>query len=356
MRCPIPHIFLMLLTFMSCGQIWAQSFDEEFSIWPRDLKINGTVCVSSDPNLPGDLNELFLNAAGGDQARILVLDFADGDFDSELTSAFESAGSIDVKKVDQDLISGGEESIAKIFVDLKGVWLYSDAQLDKKQTKILDLLKDSIVGVVNRGGVVCASGPVATRLGRYKHETMMGMSLVSDELGLIPDAVVYTQYNDAVNRNNLLSSLAANPNLVGIGVQPGTAFMLNGRKIRVYGQGQTTFALMANEQQPLRIQHVKQATSGNSSPYETIVDLTAWRRDAIERRLRPFPPPNPPQPFVENGTLFIVGGGDLPEGLMKRFVEMAGGEKAKLIYGSPYRTDCRSDRHLVWRWTPMEFC
>jgi cyanophycinase len=89
---------------------------------------------------------------------------------------------------------------------------------------------------------------------------------------------------------------------------------------------------MANEYKPLRIQHVREAKSRRSNPYTTIVDLTAWRRDAIERTVEPFPAEQPPTPVVENGTLIIVGGGGMPKGLMEKMVELAGGENARMVY------------------------
>ena len=63
-----------------------------------------------------------------------------------------------------------------------------------------------------------------------------------------------------------------------------------------------------------------------------MADWTQWRREAIDRTLEQFPPPNRITPRIENGTLVIVGGGGMPDGLMARFVEIAGGKEAKLVY------------------------
>jgi cyanophycinase len=64
-----------------------------------------------------------------------------------------------------------------------------------------------------------------------------------------------------------------------------------------------------------------------------LVDLTQWRREAIDRTLPPFPPTETLHPNVPTGRLLIVGGGGLPPNLMDRFVELAGGvDNAKLVY------------------------
>ncbi|MCH8150731.1 MAG: cyanophycinase [Planctomycetes bacterium] len=86
-----------------------------------------------------------------------------------------------------------------------------------------------------------------------------------------------------------------------------------------------------------------------------MIDLTQWRREAIDRTIEPFPPSKPNEPFVENGTLIIVGGGGMPKGLMDRFVELAGGvDKARLVYVPCSERDTLSDQQrTVQAWQRM---
>ena len=60
-------------------------------------------------------------------------------------------------------------------------------------------------------------------------------------------------------------------------------------------------------------------------------DLVAWQRAARERALAPWPPTPMAEPKVQNGTLLLAGGGPLPNGLVDRFVELAGGQQAKIV-------------------------
>ncbi len=62
-----------------------------------------------------------------------------------------------------------------------------------------------------------------------------------------------------------------------------------------------------------------------------IADLTAVRRIARQRLGPPFPPEEPAAVRVENGTLIVIGGGGMPRGLWERFIELAGGENAKIV-------------------------
>jgi cyanophycinase len=197
-------------------------------------------------------------------------------------------------------------------------------------------------------------------------------------LDVVPGAVVLTGFSsDETASLRLLSALTSNPGRVGIGIDAGTAIAIDGasrtlpgRGIQVLGEGDVTLLLAANEFKPVRRQVYRarrgemsvaseedraqtgqrrgaragQRRGGRQGRGETrgargggggriIADLGAWRRDAIERTLpEPFPAPEPVTPFVENGTLFIVGGGGSPTDLYRKMVEKAGGDAAKFVY------------------------
>ena len=130
--------------------------------------------------------------------------------------------------------------------------------------------------------------------------------------------------------------------------------MLKGRKIRTYGKAKTAFILAANDRHPFRIKKLAEQKGRRVNPYETVVDLTAWRRDATDRLLPAFPPADPPSPDVKKGTLFIVGGGGLPKGMMEEFVELAGGDKAHMIYVPCTESESVPAHHwLLRQWKSM---
>jgi cyanophycinase len=171
---------------------------------------------------------------------------------------------------------------------------------------------------------------------------------------LIFDSVVKAGYRDGADRPALLGVLSANPSCVGVGIETGACIVLSGRKIRVLGEGSAVFALAANEEKPVRIQVLKQAKSRRANPYDAIVDLTAWRRDALDRMSELFPQSRPQTPLVKNGNLIIVGGGGMPAGLMEEMVELAGGPNAKMVYVPCSESDEVSDsQRIVEIWKTM---
>ncbi|MBD3675129.1 MAG: cyanophycinase, partial [Planctomycetaceae bacterium] len=60
-------------------------------------------------------------------------------------------------------------------------------------------------------------------------------------------------------------------------------------------------------------------------------DLIALRRAARDG-MSGYPQQTAPRPTkVDKGTLILIGGGGMPKGILKRFVELSGGEKAKIV-------------------------
>ena len=159
---------------------------------------------------------------------------------------------------------------------------------------------------------------------------------VEKGLNLFPDCYIHTRFsNDKSQQKELLDTLTQLPKTVGVGIAKNTILMLSGRKVVCFGKGNATFVLPPhNKYLKQRIHSIVQRTGNRrQNPNDYLVDLMEWRRGAIDRTLEQFPAEKPSTPLVENGTLYIVGGGGMPRGLMSRMIEEAGGkEKAKLVY------------------------
>jgi len=335
--------------------LFGQSFDERFEIWPTDLKISGTIIAGGGFDLPEEAKSIFLKAASKENAQAVVLHFENKSESAQVKpngTEIPESDNVTVFTLDADQPRLSQETIAALN-SANAAWITSDVRFNKRQSPLLDQLLTAATEVIAREGLVCFNSPFAESLGRLKQDTIAGLTATTAGANLIPDTAILPVYDDA-DRNVLLSVLAANPKTVGIGIEKGSAIILRHRKIRVLGEGNATFCLMANEHLPLRVQHVKKPESRRANPYETIIDLTAWRRDAIERTLPRFPAEKPPEPFIENGTLLIVGGGGMPTGLMDKMVELAGGKDAKLVYiPCSESDDVTGPQRMVETWKKM---
>ena len=305
--------------------------------------------------MPEEAQTLFVEVAGKENTSSVILRIRDKEDETEIELGDEQISKLENLKVidvdaKQPTITADELSTIE---NANAVWITSDTTLSKRHQTALKKVFDACRQCIDREGLACFNGPFAASLGRLKQESVAELTAIAQGTNFVPDSVIQSSYDDT-NRKDLLSVLAANPRCVGIGIEKDTAIVLRGRKIRVLGGGSATFCLMANEQMALRIQHVKQATSRRANPYTTIIDLTAWRREAIDRTLAPFPAAEPPVPLVENGTLMIVGGGGMPRGLMDKMVELAGGKEARMVYVPCSESDeVTGPQRMVETWKKM---
>lgn len=345
--CSPVRIFLLLL--LCPTPLSAQEFDEKFEHWPIDLKINGTVIAVSDLKETQDMHAMFLRAAGGANAKVVGLCWNNSEAKlAKLKEAFKSAASAEFAVVDG---AGVSEELQKQLGAASGVMLLAGGELSTEARNTINSLKDVLHQTIKTGGVVYAEGAAANLL---SHTTLVSNEAVPG-LNLVPDSVIETNFAQPRDDLRLKSTVVAHPRLVGIGLAPDTALVLSGRKLRVLGSGQATVMLTANEREPFRVQTIRQQIDSRQDLREFLIDLTQWRREAIDRTLPVFPPTEPKSPHVENGTLVIVGGGRTPQGLMEQFVELAGGtDKAHLVYVPCSEQDSLPGTHpTVQMWERM---
>lgn len=343
----------LTLVLLPWSHAAAQKFEEDFSIWPLDLKVNGTVIACAGPEVDSSVVDAFKRATGKDDDQIVAL-WLDSEFDAEPFEEIlgdESNAKLFGKKHDA---FRSIDKLNEALAGADGVLLFSSRPLLGNAGKSLTQIKQPLMNVIERGGVVCVVGPVIASLGAFRHQGVEPMSFLAKDLGLIPDGILYPGYVDSDDRNRMYGALAKRPHSVAIGIPKDTAVVLRGRKLITLGKQKVTFAISANDRQPHRVQHLADVSGRRVSPYDSVVDLTAWRRDAIERQLPVFPRAKPADPIVEKGTLFIVGGGGLPQGLMDEMVELAGGDQAHMVYVPCTERESVPDQsRLVRQWKRM---
>ncbi len=317
------HLAIVWLALSSCGL--SQVFNERFDDWPTNLKINGKILIV------GELEnvQLFKKFIDRDDLASGCLVICDATDEQRLTSSLRAVFPQLTTCTTDQLSSVPAESIpAQI------AWFGPASDGSDQAQEFLSFQ-------LQRGKTILSAGRAALDLGRYYIENVSARGM-----NLLPDCILELQF-DTSTRHKLLSSIAAHPRSVGIGLFANSALALQGRKLTVVGPSEghsgATLMLMADERQPLRIETIVPKRSNRQSASEWTADLTEWRRDAIDRTLEPFPEQSIQRPHLESGALIIVGGGGMPAGLMDRFVELAGGsDTAQLVY-----IPCSEEDHVA---------
>jgi cyanophycinase len=191
-----------------------------------------------------------------------------------------------------------------------GVWIAGDVRSAGADARAP--LAKECGALLRRGGIIGAAGTGAPMLARGpRGETKATVA----GLGLLPGSIVDAPMTGA-------AAPAANDEIiqrggaVGFRIEAGAAILLKGRTLFAVGGGKTTITLGSKAGQIREV-----ILQGKQKE-----DLTALRRSARDR-LTGYPWPNPGAPFVDKGTLVIVGGGKMPDGLLKSFVDLAGGKQ-----------------------------
>lgn len=326
-------------------------FDERYSDWPENLKINGQVIINHGLEEFESSRSYLRRITRGRQ----VVCFKDAESESKLIEELKSlAGDgtqfsiVESRRLPVELTKSALASADVVVMD--------DSM---GSSEAVTGLTTELSAFVDRGGVLIADASWADCLGdcyRLASRDSDAPTEFVAGMKLLPDC--YLQCLDEASPDaaeGMLNHLPSDSATVGVLLEPSTLLVCAGRKMFCFGEGKATFCLPACDHSTARIESIVERRSRSQAPWDALVDLTEWRRDAIDRTLEPFPPANPRTPNVENGTLLIVGGGGSPRGLMSRFVELAGGvENARLVYVPCSEADDVGDRQrTVDQWREM---
>jgi cyanophycinase len=260
--------------------------------------IPGTMLVCGGGMVSEAALDRFIELAGGAKAKVAVVDV--NDFAAAKAVQEGLAKSAKKKDAAEPRYFVWDDARAAL-PDLSGVWLITTFDHRKWQNRKAQEQEKDYRAVLQRGGVVATSG--------YSSDIVGDRGLL-----LLPVYDIRRRADDQKKDADLTGMVVMN-------VGEGAALLIQRRTMSAVGPGATTLSILGKNG-PAR------ATKLQGKAQE---DLTAWRRSARDL-VEGFPPKQPQSPVLEKGTLVIVGGGGMPSGLFKKFVEYAGGEgKANIV-------------------------
>jgi cyanophycinase len=321
-------------------------FFERYDDWPEDLKIPGSILIADSHTALGDF---FVSIAKQNQKIkdiLLVGPYQDcqpilaGQALSQLSDAIDQVTWVK----DLSLLPEPNPRSWLLICDSR---LPSDISSEQWQ-KIADAMRSNLA----QGRAVGFVGPAAVGLGK-KYSKGDATTELENGVSVFPDALI--DFNDNGQSNSeIIDSVLPKDRLVMLSIAKGNALLFQGRKAVLYGEGVATVTVPASDHLPIAQTEIKaiQRASRNA-PESFLIDWPQWRRQAIERTLEPFPPVEKQVPNVPNGSLIIVGGGGMPRGLMRKFVQLAGGADARLVYIPCTEEENSSDTSLLEAWREL---
>ena len=292
--------------------------------------VPGTRLLAGGGKLPDAIYEQFLALAGGaPNARIVLMPTASrtmdeaGERDKLLERwrtahpglRFEVLHTRDRREADSEAFTAPLRTAT-------GVWLGGGAQKNLAEAYVGTRVERELQALLARGGVVGGTSAGTAIQTRTMIESGKEDPIVATGFDFVPFAISDQHFLKRQRLPRLLQVLGEQPGHFGIGVDEGTAVLISGRSLRVLGDSKALLVLAASAGQPQRI--VELASGAEA-------DLVTWQRAARDRAAPLATTTPPPTPVVPNGSLVIVGGGRIPESIARRFVELAGGARAKVV-------------------------
>lgn len=207
----------------------------------------GTLLIVGGGGFTPDMVQLFVDRAGGQEARIVVIPTAEerprlndrGDFRRFLDAG---AGRVDVVHCADASRTLGEDDL-KPLVDATGVWFGGG-----RQWRFIDAYEGTPFvtlchAVLARGGVIGGSSAGATIQGEYLvrghplGNTVMMAEGYERGFGFLPGAAIDQHFTQRNRAADLQGVKRAHPQLVCLGVDESTALEVSGSRGRVIGAG-----------------------------------------------------------------------------------------------------------------------
>ena len=235
MSIPMKNIcsLVSIVMLLSCGcQLPLNKTDTNFH--------GGILVIAGGGSLPDSIYTAAIESSGGLDVPVLIIPQA-----SRTTTAgprnkekFESLGCSAVKILDLS-----DEATALQSVNSSRLIWISGGDQNRLMKRLPDSIEEAIRHCFERGGVIGGSSAGAAVMsssmitGKANLEGVeAGATKIAEGLGLIPHAIIDQHFHKRQRFNRLLSAVIDQPKLVGIGIDEGTAVVVQKNHLNVIGK------------------------------------------------------------------------------------------------------------------------
>ena len=285
-------------------------------------KLNGSLLLHGGGKMDERTRQVFVELAGSKEAHIVVVPSASAEIaaEEELLKKWRDYDHASLAVLHATSRADAEsETTLSILRQATGVWFNGGDQERLESLYVDNNFEMELLNVVKRGGVVGGSSAGAA----IASKVMISRGNEHRGFDLLPAAIVDQHFIQRNRQTRLTEMVARHPLRFGIGIDEDTALIVKGRRLTVLGSSQVVIHMAASTHQPALTKSLREGDTA---------DLIASHRTVLVRQAEQFPPAPAPVPQVPQGTLFIVGGGGIPDGLLEKFIEKAGGPAAPIVY------------------------
>ena len=213
---------------------------------PASGPAKGSLIVVGGGSVGNDILERFAKLAGGYDAPIVVIPTA-GDPDSYPANYLETfmlkrAGFTNLTMMHtRDKIEANTEKFAAPLKGAKGVWLSGGRQWRLVDSYLHTRTHRELDALLERGGVIAGSSAGASIQASYmvrgarENNTVMMAKGYEEGFGFLRPVAVDQHLIARKRENDMVSVIAARPDLLGIGIDEATAIEVHGATFEVLG-------------------------------------------------------------------------------------------------------------------------
>jgi len=291
--------------------------------------IPGPLVIVGGGTMTDDIRTAFVDLAGKDKAKIVVIPTASADADdaTKADSFLKQWQTLKPASVEllhtRDVTKANDPDFVKPLTEATGVWFSGGDQSRITAAYRGTLTEKELKKLHARGGVIGGTSAGAAIMSDLMITGGTDTARTADGLGFLPGFVVDQHFVARKRQLRLAGVIAANPGRVGVGIDESTALVVRGRQARVIGESTVTLCFAQGAGKPAAAEEYKAGS---------LLDIVQLRRAAANRAAaEPFPPAKPPEPVVPKGTLIIIGGGGTTPDMWERFVKASGGPDATFV-------------------------
>ncbi|MFN9719521.1 MAG: cyanophycinase [Planctomycetota bacterium] len=285
----------------------------------------GTIILAGGRSIPAAVADILKEEVAG--GSVVVLAHAAEDRDQAVSSSEQWLHQLGISSVVVAPYSGDRDAFQSQTLgairQAQGVWIIGGQQTRLAEAFSGCAIESELQQLLARGGIVGGTSAGAAILSKVMIASGMTEPDISVGWDVVADCIIDQHFTERQRESRLKLAVQKTPCVFGLGVDEDTAAVIRGRQMRVVGRGAVSVVFRATA---LREGLVSRIESGD------VADVTQLRRAALSRsteRVEQFAEPVIPR--VEQGSLVIVGGGGLPDEIVHRFVNLAGGRKARIV-------------------------
>ena len=285
----------------------------------------GTLVICGGGILPEALRGKVVELAGGEHARVVVISTASQTADTPDIETYV-AWWRQQKLAEMTILHTRSRDMADTeqFVEpltrATGVWFMGGNQAWLIDTYSGTRTETEMHKLLERGGVIGGTSAGAAVMTKTMIRRGSPTAEVGRGFGFLDGAVVDQHFVRRMRQDRLLKVIEQQPTLVGLGIDEGTALLVQGRRLSVLGDSEVRVCFARTESREPLIESLR---NGDKADMRALCRVALTRQQPRVQRLLTAPQ-------VSEGTLVIVGGDAVPNEATERFVAAAGGTDATI--------------------------